>query len=147
LGPTSKWVSVRWRGPWPRATWWRGWPAAPVGTDLGPSGAHLGRGGQAGLRATTKLPGGGEVRWQTCGGSVKAGLLQRGCGVFVGLFGPGRASVGLVLPCCRVRSATEMAVEVVPSGSAAMLLPTVLLSHFLSSRSHVGGHGEMTRMT
>jgi hypothetical protein len=82
LGPASRWVLVRWRGCWPRATWWRGWSAAPVGPDLG-------RGRQAGLRAATKLPGGGEVRWQTGGGGVKAGLLQRGDGAFVGLFGPG----------------------------------------------------------
>jgi hypothetical protein len=96
LGPASRWISVRWRSHWPRATWWRGWPAAPVGPDLGPFGPHLGRGGQAGLRAATKFPGGGEVRWQTGGGGVKAGLVQRGGGVFVGLFGPSWASVGVV---------------------------------------------------
>jgi hypothetical protein len=33
-------------------------------------------------------------------------------------------------------------VEVVPSGSAVMLLFAVLMSHFLSSRTRVNEHGE-----
>jgi hypothetical protein len=96
VGSREQVGSVPWRSCWPQAMWRRGWPAAPVGPDLGPFGPHLGRGRQAGLRVATKLPGGGEVRWQTGGGGIKAGLLQRGGGVFVGLFGPGRASAGLV---------------------------------------------------
>jgi hypothetical protein len=39
-----------------------------------------------------------------------------------------------------------MALEVVLSGLAAMLLSAVRMSHFLSSRPHVGDHGETTRM-
>jgi hypothetical protein len=35
-----------------------------------------------------------------------------------------------------------MAVEVVPSGSAVMLLSAVLMSHFLSSKTRVNEHGE-----
>jgi hypothetical protein len=71
------------------------------------------------------------------------------CSAAAGLCGPvwarpGRQGPG-VIRCC-VRSATEMVVEVVPSGLAAMLLSAVPMSHFLSSRPCVGGHGETTKM-
>jgi hypothetical protein len=43
--------------------------------------------------------------------------------------------------------ATEVVVEVVPFGMAAMLLSSVPLSSVLSSRPRVGDHSETTRMT
>jgi hypothetical protein len=45
---------------------------------------------------------------------------------FTGLFGPGRAILGLVCPLCHVRSATAKAVEVVPSRPVGVPLPPSL---------------------
>jgi hypothetical protein len=49
-----------------------------------------------------------------------AGLLQHGGGDLAGQCGPGWASMGLVCPCYHVRSATEKAVEAVPSPSCGV---------------------------
>jgi hypothetical protein len=52
----------------------------------------------------------------------------------------------LICPCCHVRLATTKEVEVVPSRSAAVLLPLALLPSLTSSRPRVNDHRVTARM-
>jgi hypothetical protein len=75
-----------------------------------------------------------ESRWW-----CSVGRLQRGGGGFTGPFWARPGQLGLVCRCCRVRTATVTAVEVVPS-RAAVALPSLVLVvlRSLSTRSRVG---------
>jgi hypothetical protein len=58
---------------------------------------------------------------------LSASLLQHGGRGFVGPSGLERANMGMVCPYCRVRSATAMVVEAVPSHMTAVLLSLISL--------------------
>jgi hypothetical protein len=65
-----------------------------------------------------------------------------------GAAGTSRASLGLLCPCCRVRSATaRLAVEAVPSRTAVVVLLPALLPHRSASGPCADDHSATTRLT
>ena len=111
-GPASfGWFWLRWSGPWRRGALVR--PAASLGSDLGPSGPHLGSDGTT--EAWRGHPRGAEEQ------VLELGWWRRRrpcCSVATGLygpFGPGRASEGLVCPADTSGRLLPLAVEADPS--------------------------------
>jgi hypothetical protein len=117
--------------------------AAPARPRSGPIwvSSGLGRASWRGAAATRPW------RRAWCGGGywVAAALRPACCSVAAET---SRASLGLLCPRCRVRSATaRLAVEAVPSRTAVAVLLPALLPHRSASRPCADDHRATTRLT